>query len=427
MYDYCISHTTLLDTSSEWHQQTVHIYIHQGVIVKITHAQDSNLSKAHKSIEAKGTFCVPGLVAFLVDLPEPGFEYRDTLSNVSNAALASGFTDIVFLPNSSPVLQDSRSLQALQQQTKNLPIHCHFTCAITKNAQGKELNEILELYHNGAIAFTDGIQPIQEPEILINALRYIKPTNSLLIQIPIDFRIFYNGNISESPITTGFGLKATPILAETLMLQLLLACATYVGSPIHISPITTAHSLEILKTYDSFAFITTSTALEYLIWDSNAVLNFDSTFKLHPPLQSSQHRQALIQALIEDSVDAIAIRHSPKSLEEKEVEYEYALPGMLYLPFALPLAYQILCIENNFPLEKLIDKLGNSIRKILNLPTIHIAPGNEAKLTLFQKTEPTPFQWQKRYSKSSNYPHQLPPFELKVKGIFNKGKWFSEQ
>jgi dihydroorotase len=427
MYDYCILHATLLDSASEWNQQTVHICIQQGVIVKIISAKSPEILKAHKTIDAKGAYCAPGLVAFLVDLPEPGFEYRDTFATLSLAALAGGFTDIVFLPNSQPVLQDAFALQALCRQTKNLPQDCHFTCAATQAAQGKNLNELLELHQSGAVAFTDGINPIQEPEHLLNTLRYLTQMNGLLIQFPIDFRLYFEGIINESPATAGMGFKASPWLAEVLMLQALLECARYAGARLHISPITTADSLRVLKNYAPLPpYISISTALEYIIWEDADTLGFDSLYKTFPPLRSRQDREALIAGLLNNTIQAIATRHSPRSLEEKEVEFEYATPGLMYMPFAFPLAHEILCRRHNLSLENLLDKLGNNIRSILGLPIVPIRPGSEAKLTFFEIIEPYALQWKARYSKSSNYPKSLPSSSIRIKGIFNKGKWFIE-
>jgi dihydroorotase len=425
MYDYCILGATLLDSASEWNRQTAHICIQQGVIVKIISAKNPEILKAHKIIDAKGAYCAPGLVAFLVDLPEPGFEYRDTFTTLSAAALAGGFTDIVFLPNSQPVLQDSLALQALYQQTKNLPQDCHFTCAATQDAQGKNLNELLELSQSGAVAFTDGLNPIQEPECLLNALRYLTQMNGLLIQFPIDFRLYFEGIINESPATAGMGFKASPGLAEVLMLQTLLECGLYTGARLHISPITTARALQILKNYIPLpSYISISTALEYIIWEDIYTLGFNSLYKTFPPLRSEQDKEALIDGLLDDTIQAIATRHSPKSLEEKEVEFEYATPGLIYMPFVLPLAYEVLCRRRNLNLENLLDKLGNNIRSILGLPTALIQPGNEAKLTFFEITEPYSLEWKACYSKSVNYPKTLPFSTIRIKGIFNKGKWF---
>ncbi|MEO6135157.1 MAG: dihydroorotase, partial [Ginsengibacter sp.] len=223
---------TVLSPSSPFHGNTRDILIDNGIISKIA----TNLSdEADHVIENDNLFVSPGWMDCFANFCDPGQEFRETLATGSKAAAAGGFTDVILIPNTQPVISGKGQVEYVIQKGKSYPVTIHPLGSVTKNAEGKELAEMYDMYQTGAIAFSDGLQPVQSSGILQKALEYVLAIDATIIQLPDDKSIGTHGLMNEGEVSTRLGLPGKPALAEELMIARDIELARYTGSKIHFT------------------------------------------------------------------------------------------------------------------------------------------------------------------------------------------------
>ncbi|MFN5426867.1 MAG: dihydroorotase [Bacteroidota bacterium] len=366
-----------------------------------------------------------GWVDTFSHLCDPGQEHRETLTSGSSAAAAGGFTRLLVLPNTHPVTDNKAQVEYILQKGKTLPAILHPLGAITKGCQGKELAEMYDMHNSGATAFTDGLTAVQQPGLLLKALQYVKAFSGVVIQLPVDKSIGAHGLMNEGIISTRMGLPGIPALAEEIMVKRDLDLLRYTQSKLHITGITTAKSLQLIRDAREEGWnVTCSVTPFHLLFCDEDLQQYDTNLKVFPPLRSQSDRSALRAGILDGTIDCIATHHLPQHLDQKQCEFEYAAPGMIGLQTCFPVINQLF---PELPTDRLTDLLTLNARKIFNLPQPTIQVGEKAECTLFSRQGTSTLTAANNKSLSANSPLFNQPLSGQVLGTLVNGAYYSNQ
>ena len=290
-----IKQTQIVDPNSPFNGQKADILIDNGIIAKIG---NSLKVEADKVIEQEGLCASPGWVDSFAHFNDPGFEYKETLESGAAAAAAGGFTDVMIVPNTNPVVHNKAAVEYVFQRTQQLAVNIHPIGAVTRNNEGKELAEMYDMKNSGAIAFSDGLKAVQSGGLLIKALQYIKAFNGVLIQLPDDSSINAQGLINEGLISTQLGLPGRPAIAEEIMVSRDIALTEYANSRLHFASISTSIGIEkITKAKQNGIAVTSSVSPYHLYFSDEDLTGYDTNLKVNPPLRTKEDKAALIKAV----------------------------------------------------------------------------------------------------------------------------------
>jgi dihydroorotase len=414
-----IRQVRIIDPSSPFHQQTKDILIRDGIISQIGSLDTFD----GQVIEQEGLCISTGWADVFAHFCDPGFEFRETIESGIAGAARGGYTDVMVLPNTAPVIHNKSGVEYLVQRSRDMVVQIHPIGAVTKNTEGKELSEMYDMHASGAVAFSDGICSIQSGGLLLKALQYLKAINRVLIQLPDDHSINAHGLMNEGVLSTRLGLPGKPDIGEELMVRRDIELAKYTGSRIHFTGISTARSAELIRQAKKEGIAVTASVTPYhLFFTEEDLGEYDTNLKVNPPLRTENDRNALREGLLDGTIDCIATHHLPHDIDHKIVEFEYAKFGMT----GLETAYTVL--KSAIPGvtdEKLVEVLSSNPRKIFDLPALSIAEGEKACLTLFQPgrqwTVPEPI------SRSKNSPFIGKEMRGRPFGIINRDKLFLNQ
>jgi dihydroorotase len=410
-----IKQAKIIAPSSPFNGHTKDILITDGIIAQISDAINTT---ADQVIEQPGLCVSIGWMDIFANFADPGYEYKETLETGAKAAAAGGFTDVMVLPNTNPVVHSKSQVEYIIQKSKALAVSIHPVGAVTKNAEGKDLAEMYDMQQSGAVAFGDGVNSIQSAGVLLKALQYVKSFDGTVIQIPDDRSIGANGLMNEGIISTQLGLPGKPTIAEELLVARDLKLARYADSKLHFTGVSSAKSLEYIKRSKETGIKVTCSVTPYnLYFTDTDVQGYDTNLKVNPPLRTEADRQGLLKAIADGTVDCIASHHFPQNWDSKVCEFEYAKEGMIGLESLFGVLGEL-----GLGAERLVEMLGINPRKIFGLAIPEIKEGSEACLTLFNADEDYIFTEQMIKSKSKNTPFIDKKLKGKVIGIINKGK-----
>jgi len=412
-----IKNATIFCPSSPFHGKNKDILIDKGIISKI----GANLKvTANKTIDIKALHVSAGWMDCFANFADPGEEFKETLESGVKAASAGGFTDVMLIPNTQPAVYSKSQVEYLKEKGKSLIINIHPIGAVTKNAEGKELSEMFDMKNSGAIAFSDGINPIQSSGVLQKALEYILAIDGIIIQLPDDKSIGTHGLMNEGKISTRLGLQGKPALSEELMIARDIELARYTNSKIHFTGISTQKSLELIAAAKKEKLKITCSATPYhLFFCDEDLQDYDTNLKVNPPLRTKNDRDALRKGVKNSTIDFIASHHQPQDWDHKVCEFQYAKNGMETLESVFGAA-----VACGISVERFIKMQTENIRNVFNLPTSSIAEGEKASLSLFLPDEEFVFEEKDILSKSKNNGFVGQKLKGKVFGIINKDRLF---
>ncbi|MFY0601191.1 MAG: dihydroorotase [Cyclobacteriaceae bacterium] len=406
-----LANATIFDFSSKFHLEKVDLIIVNGVITQI----GNNLSEG-KSIDLEGKILSPGWVDLFANFNEPGFEHKEDIQSGVGCAISGGFTDVCLIPNTSPALETKGDIQFILKKSNEidlLPI-----AALSEGLKGENLTEILDLHSNGAVAFSDGLNPIWNTELLLKALQYVQKFDGLVIQRPRDLSLSQHAQMHEGVVSTALGLNGEPSVSEVLTIQRDLEVLKYADGKIHFSQISTKKSVDLIKKAKKAGLkVTCDVSINHLLYTEEHLSDFDTAYKVSPPFRSEKDRRALIKGLNEGVIDAITSSHQPQDSESKELEFDLADFGISSMETVFP---SLLSIESELPLEVGFDKLTNGPRKILGLDEVRIEEGGVAKLAVFDKKMEWKFDHKSSRSKSQNSPVFNTMLKGMASGVINK-------
>lgn len=415
-----LKNATIVSKSSSFNEHQVDILIEKGVITKI----GKNLKNSSaKEISSKNLHVSAGWFDMRSLFPDPGLEHKETIESGLNAAAAGGFTGVATLPNTFPVRSSkSEILYALKQSANHVVNHFPYG-AISDNIEGGNLAELFDMNKAGAIAFTDGRKTIANSNLMLRALLYANGFNGLIINTPNNRDISQEGKVNEGLISTQLGLKGLPALAEELMINRDLFLVEYTEGKLHLGPISSQKSVDLIKQGLNLGKqVSCEVSIMNLAFTDEALVEFDTNFKVFPPLRTSTDQKALIKGLKEGTIGVISSNHIPENIENKDVEFDHAAFGVT----ALETFYNIYqtYISSKLPLSTFVESITTNPRKILGLPEVKLEEGKAANLTLFDPDETFVYQKTNRKSLSANNPLFDKKLKGKVLGIINGSKSF---
>jgi dihydroorotase len=409
----------IFDPSSPFHQLQTDIQVRHGVIASI--GKDLP-GEADILVDKHGLTVSPGWLDIFSHFPDPGFEYKESLETGAEAAAAGGFTDVMVLPNSAPVLHNKSAVEYIVQRSKTLPANLHPIGAVTKNTEGKELSEMYDMHQSGAVAFGDGNNTIQSSGILLKALQYLKAIDKVLIQLPDDKAISATGLMNEGIASTRLGLPGKPAIAEELMIARDIELARYTDSKIHFTAVSTAASIQLIARAKSEGVkVSCSVTPYHLLFCDEDLLDYDTNLKVNPPLRTKADRESLRAAVLDGSVDCIASHHAPHEKDSKVVEFEYARYGMISLQTAFAVVKT--CLPS-ISTERILQLFCLGPRELFDLPAPSITEGAPACMSVFAENESWQFTQEQNRSRSANSPLFGQSFTCRPYGIINKDQVF---
>jgi dihydroorotase len=412
-----IKRAKVVSPSSPFHGKIQDILIENGIITEIGELINTT---SDTIIEVDDLHISCGWMDCFANFCDPGEEFKETLITGSNAAAAGGFTQVMLIPNTRPVVYNKSQVEYLAQKSKDLHVQIFPIGAITKNAEGKELNEMYDMFNTGAVAFSDGINPVQLPGILQKALEYILAIDATIIQLPDDKSIGAGGLMNEGIISTKAGLPGKPALSEELMVARDIELARYTGSKIHFTGITTKKSVELIANAKKENLrVTCSVTPYHLFFCEDDLQAYDTNLKVNPPLRTKKDRDALRKGIKSDVVDFIASHHQPQDWDSKVCEFEYAKNGMETLESVFGAAG--VC---NIEIEDFIKMQTENIRNIFKIPVPLIDTKQEANLTLFTPGFEYVLEEKNIFTKSRNNEFIFKCLKSKVNWINNGDKLF---
>ena len=410
-----IKQATIVSAVSPFNGQTKDILISGGLIISIA---DHITENADHVIQQDGLHVSVGWFDPFAHFCDPGFEHRETLETGTRAAAAGGFTDVMIVPNTNPVLHTKSQVEYIIQKSSLPGVRVHPIGAVTKNADGKELAEMYDMANSGAIAFSDGLNAIQDGGLLLKALQYVKTIDGTIIQVPEDKSIGNTGLMNEGIISTQLGLPGKPAMAEELMVARDIKLTRYAESKLHFTGISSAKSLEYINRAKAAGInITCAVTPYHLFFCDEDLQQYDTNLKVNPPLRTHADMLALRKGLLDGTVDCIASHHIPQNYDNKICEFEYAKNGMIGLESLFGVVWSM--VNSEWSIVQFVERLTVSPRKIFGLPVPEIKEGVTATLTLFNPAAEYIFAEKNIQSKSKNSPFTGRQLKGKVIGIIN--------
>jgi dihydroorotase len=350
------------------------ILISEGKIKKI----GSTISvKNAKTISIKNLHVSVGWFDSSVSFGEPGYEERETLLNGADVAAKSGFTDLLLNPSTNPVLDNQTDISFIKSKSLNSSCNIHPIGALTLSSESKDLAELYDMKNSGAVGFYDFKKPILNSNLLKTALLYSQSFNSVIMSYPQDNSVAKGGLINEGTISVNYGIKGIPNFAEEIQIARDLHVLEYTGGKLHIPTISTKKSLELIKKAKSKGLnVTCSVAVHNLIFNDKKLKDFDTRFKVLPPLREEKDRVALVNGVKTGLIDMVTSDHLPIDLENKKTDIENAKYGTIGLESIFGSLLSL------FDLNQTIEILTRG-REIFNIEKPEFEVGSKASLSLF--------------------------------------------
>lgn len=358
-------------------------------------------------INANGFVVSAGLVDMHVHLREPGFEYKETIETGCAAAAKGGVTSIACMPNTKPVIDTPELVSFVQEQAKKacgvnvLPI-----AAVTKGQQGKELTDTQALANTGIVAFSDDGVPIQDANLMRNALILARNHKLPILTHSEDAGMVCNHAVNEGQVSRKLGIPGRPAIAEEIMIMRDAMLAEETGSAVHVCHVSTARSVDIVRQYKKKGVrITCETCPQYFTLTEEEVLKQGTMARVNPPLRTQEDVEAIIAGLQDGTIDAIVTDHAPHSAEEKARPLTEAPSGMVGLETSLAISLTALYHTGKMDLSTLLRKMTVEPSRILGVRKGRLALGEDADIVIFDPNEEWVVDPEQFASKGRNTPY----------------------
>ena len=405
---------TILDKASEFHNEKVDILIENGLIVNI----DFNINnpKNFKEINLTNLHISRGWFDSSVCFGEPGFEDRETIENGLKAASRSGFTAVALQPNTNPVINSRSQIEYIKHKCTNSVVEIYPIGALTSSESNQKLTEMFDMKNGGAICFGNYKKSISNANTLKLALQYTSTFEGIVLSYPEDEVLSNKGMVNENIMSTSLGLKGSPSLSEEVQIMRDLSILKYTGGKLHIPTISTTKSVELIRAAKASKLnVSCSVAVHNLFFSDSNLLNFNTNFKVLPPLRTKDDIKSLIEGVKDGTIDMVTSDHNPLNIELKKTEFNNAEFGTIGLE-------SIFGALNTLFSTKMTIKLLTSGRNIFKIPQNKIEIGEIANLTLFNPNKDYVFSDKHIFSKSKNSIFLDSKLSGKIYGVINKNK-----
>jgi len=393
-------------------RQKQDILVEKGVIAKIAPA----ISQANaKTIDAKGKMVLPGLIDLHVHLREPGREDKETIETGSRAAAKGGFTTIMCMPNTKPVIDNAMVVEAIIEEANRVGlVNVVPVGAITKGQKDEELTDMYELKNSGCMALSDDGKSVQNTQLMRMAMEYAKMVGIVLIQHCEDPFLGRSGVMNEGFNSTLLGLKGDPGISETIIVARDIELAKYFNAHIHFAHISLKRSVELIRQAKKQGINVTAEACpHHFSLTDDAVKTYDPNFKVNPPLRAREDVKAIKEGIKDGTIDCIATDHAPHTLEDKEVGFDLAPFGIIGLETAVGLVVTELVDKKVISLDKVAEKMSAAPARIMGLKSKgEVSEGKDADLVIIDPDKEWEVRKEDIVSKSKNSPF----IGMKLKG-----------
>ena len=378
-------------------------------------------------IEAKGLVVAPGLVDIHVHLRDPGQAYKETMATGTLAAAAGGFTTVCAMPNTVPVNDSPETTRWMQAPERGAAIRVFPIAAATRGSMGETLTEYAALKAAGAVAVTDDGKPILGDAVMRQALISAARLNLPVIQHAEDTRLTGSCSMNAGPLAFRLGLRGMPVEAESGLVDRdirLLGELKDSRPHLHVAHLSTKAALDAVRRARRNGLrVTCEVAPHHFALNEEAIGNYDTNAKMNPPLRAELDREAMIEGIIDGSIDCIATDHAPHAAHEKEQEFERAPNGITGLESALGLAISILHARHKLPLNRVIALLSSQPAGVLNLKGRGtLAIGSAGDVVVFDQSTKWTFRSSESKSKSKNTPFDGWTLQGKVAVTISEGR-----
>ncbi|OOV29623.1 dihydroorotase [Flavobacterium sp. LM5] len=404
---------TILDSKSPFHNQTLDVYIQDGWIKKIGPELQND---GAQEIQLPNLQISTGWFDSSVSLGEPGFEDRETISNGLTVAAKSGFTAIALQPNSFPVIDNQSQINFVRNKAQHSVTQLYPIGALTVGSEGKDMAELYDMKKAGAIAFGDYNKSLDNANLMKIALQYVQDFDGLVIAFAQDEKIKGNGVANEGLASTRLGLKGIPALAEELHIARNVFLLEYTGGKLHIPTISTQKSVALIKEAKAKGLaVSCSVSVHHLVLNEDLLDGFDTRYKVSPPLRSEADRKALIEGVLDGTIDMITSDHNPIDIEHKKMEFDGAKNGTIGLESAFGSLSTVL------PTAVIVEKLTAG-KTTFGITVTTIEEGQMANITLFTSEGESVFEKENILSKSKNSAFLRQPMKGKVYGCIHQNQ-----
>ncbi len=417
--DIIIRAARIIDSAGNTAARQQDILIRKGKIEKI--ADQIPNDKKLKEVTGNNLHVSIGWVDMCAFIGDPGLEHREDLKTAIRSAAAGGFTTVLANPNTKPALHSKSEIEYVIRKSSGNVVNVLPIGAVSQDCKGVDITEMHDMHEAGAIAFGDGFNSSLNAGLTLRSLLYVKPFGGLIITHPFERSLAKSGQMNEGVTSTLLGMHGIPHLAEELMVKRDLDILEYTDSRLHFAYVSTPASVEHIKKAKAKGQLVTCSVTPYnLVLEDEIVMEYDTNYKLMPPLRTKADNQALIKALKDGTIDTIASFHIPHDPESKELEFDLADFGMI--AFETTFALLNTHLGKKVGLETLIEKLTISPRDILGLEIPEIEEGAQADLTIFDPEEKWTFTTKDIKSRSKNTPFVGQEFTGRVVGVVNNGQ-----
>jgi dihydroorotase len=409
----------IIDSQSSFHKKEKNVLLNNGRIVEIG---DKNYA-ADRVIKAEGMKLSIGWFDLGTFVGDPGLEHKEDLDSASKAAAAGGFTEIAVLPNTVPSVQSKNEVAYITHGNDNRLVQIHALASVTRNNKGEELTEMIDLHEAGAVAFTDGLKPIWHTDILLKSLQYLQKFDGLLIDHPEDIWLNMFGQMHEGLQSTMLGLKGMPRIAEDIMVSKSLELLGYAGGRLHLSRLSTGKAVDLIRNAKKKLQVSCDIAAYQPLLDDTALVDFDTNYKVNPPLREKADNDALIKGLRDGTIDVLCSGHTPHEEESKSLEFDMADFGLINLQ---TFGANLVALSKAVDLDVLLEKVTINPRRLLNLEIPRIEVDEKANLTLFDPNKTWTLDDRTNLSKAKNSPWFGKEITGKVVAVFNNNRQRTE-
>ena len=375
-----IKSATLIDKSQPaLHLKKRDILIEKGKIKTI--GRGISPDSKTRVIEGKNLHASPGWFDTGVSFGEPGYEERETIANGLEVAARGGFSGIVLNTNTNPTPDTSGDIVFLKEAARGHSTELFPLGTVSVGAKGGDLSEMYDMYSVGAVGFSDYKSPVQNPNLLKLALLYSQNFGGLIHSFPLDAELAHHGQVHEGEVSVRLGLKGIPVLAEELRVARDLSLLEYTGGRLHIPTISTSASLKLITAARKKGLdVSCSVAIHHLWFTDTSLEQFDSHFKVMPPLRDPKNRKALQKGLKDGVIDFVTTDHCPLDVEQKRKEFDQAAFGATGLEEAFGILNQLYGPETSA-------EILSRGRQRFGQPEATLMEGQRAVLTLFDPEE----------------------------------------